>query len=81
MENNNWKLATFQPPPISEDVLIYSATMKGFAVGQLQFNQTWINSTNSLPFPAGSVTHWQPLPDAPALKGISGHDGYVSSNN
>jgi len=81
MENNDWKLATFQPPPINEDRLIYSATLKGFAVGQLQFNGTWVNSTNGLPFPAGSVTHHMELPDPPALHGISGHDGYVSSDN
>ena len=78
---NNWKLATFQPPQIGEDVLVYSSTLKGFAVGQLQFNRVWLNSTNGIPFPVGSVTHWQPLPEAPALHGISGSDGYISSNN
>ena len=81
MESNNWKLATFQPPQMNEDVLVYSATLKGFAIGQLQLNRTWVNSTNGLPFPAGSVTHWRVLPNAPALQGISGSDGYVSSNN
>lgn len=44
MENNNWKLATFQPPQINEDVLIYSSSMKGFAVGQLQFS--YVSSNN-----------------------------------
>lgn len=77
---NNWKLATFQPPRIGEDVLVYSSTMKGFAVGQLQFNRVWVNSTNGLPFPNGAVTHWQQLPEAP-VSGVSGSDGYISSNN
>jgi len=80
MENNNWKLAS-DSPTIGEDYLIYSVLAKGFAVGRLEFNGAWINSTNGMPFPPNTVTHYRPLPDAPALTGLSGYESYTSVNN
>lgn len=76
----NWKLVSDRPP-IGEDVLIYSSIAKGFAVAQLQFNRTWVNSTNGLPFAPNSVTHWMHLPEAPSLTGLSGFQSYSSGNN
>lgn len=59
-----WKPAS-DSPPIAEDVLIYSTVHKGYAVAYMNTERAWINSTNGMPFPPHTVTHWQPLPEPP----------------
>lgn len=63
----DWRLAS-DAPPVAEDVLIYSTIHKGYAVGHMNFDRSWMNSTNGMPFMPHTVTHWQPLPDAPVEK-------------
>lgn len=79
--DNDWTPASSQLPEIGIDVLVYSTTMRGYAVGVRQLGisgDRWLNSTNGQEFPPRSITHWMSLPNPPAVFSVVGNSGYES---
>ena len=79
--NNGWIAVSDDMPLISQDVLIYSTSLQGYAVGFTQYNGkdvAWFNSTNGLPFPLHSVSHWRTLPAAPANSSVGSSGAFIS---
>ena len=61
-----WIPVSRELPAFGVDVLVYSQQAKGYAVGALH-GAVWVNSTTGQPFAAGTTSHWQVLPDPPAM--------------
>lgn len=84
---DGWISVTEDMPMVGQDVLIYSISARGYAVAITRFDGNgvkWFNSTNGLPFPRESVSHWRRLPPAPVEsgfegEGVSGYSAYGPS--
>lgn len=82
-----WVKVSDEAPLWGQDVLVYSASMRGYAVAQAKpagvSDLAWINSTTGQPFPPHSVTHWMKLPPPPSEEesDFTGWSGYSGANN
>lgn len=70
-------------PVVGQDVLVYSVSMRGYAVGVTRYQRDgvkWFNSTNGLQFAPHSISHWRSLPPPPEQSlpedVSSGYSGY-----
>lgn len=79
----NWKLIANDPPPVNQDILIYSAKAKGYGVAITELYggfRVYKNSTTGGLFQP-PPTHWTELPPPPTFHGISGLPSVSQENN